>query len=857
VLSSCRDPLAWGAYGFRASILTFGLFALGCSEQYSGLDDSPASLAKLPPKLQAELSAGLARDVLVELDEQTAAASGTVDAGSAVRGMETGALQSNLGDLSLGDAEPMRAIMLAERAKRYQALQEKVLNSVDPAEVSLLFQYENLPLLFVHVRSQRGALELAGLPEVLRLHENEQLEHQLTESLPLIHQPEAAAAGKAGAGTAVAVLDTGCDFSRAPFGSCTSAGAAGCKVAYAADFAPEDGSRDDNGHGTNVSAIVLGVAPSSKVIALDVFDGAGAPSSAILQAVDWTIKNRTTYNIVAMNMSLGGGLFTSACTNDVFATALANARSAGVVPVIASGNNGSSTSVASPACVPAAVSVGAVYDANVGGLSYPSVGCNDSSSAADKITCFSNSNALLSMLAPGATITAGGYTMTGTSQATPHVAGAMAVVRSAFPNEALNDSVARLTGTGPMIADSRNSVSRHRLDLQAALSGGSGVNNPPPDTKGPTGSVVINGDAAATRSANVTLTITGSDPSGVPSMCVSNTSTCTTFSSFATSKTWLLASGDGAKSVWVILKDGAGNQTVLTDTIRLDTTLPIGAVLSAAPSGGRVVLTWTAATDSGGSGIAGYTLVVAANTPPASCAAGTPIYSGTATTYTHVGLVNGNVYGYHVCPLDLAGNAGNGTTASARPAPEYDAPRGSLIINGGAALTASTAATLTLTATDASGTAAMCIANATTCTTWIAFASSKPWTLAATNGATTVNVWFRDIYGNTSATPVSATIKVDTTQPTMGALSATAGAGQVALSWTAATDASGIDSYKLVWQAGTVAPSSCTAGGVAYSGPALMFTHSGRSAGNYSYRLCAIDRAGNVAPGVSRSVTVR
>jgi subtilisin family serine protease len=854
VLSSCRDPLAWGVYGFRASILTLGLFVLGCSEQYSGLDDSPATLAKLPPKLQAELSAGLARDVLVELDEQAAAGSDTVDAGSAAHSMQVGALQSDLGGLPLPDAEPMREAMLAERAKRYQALQAKVLSSVDPAEVSLLFQYENLPLLFVHVSSQRAALELAGLPEVLRLHEDERLEHQLTESLPLIHQPEAAAAGKTGAGTAVAVLDTGCDFSRAAFGSCASAGATGCKVAYAADFATDDGSRDDNGHGTNVSAIVLGVAPSAKVLALDVFAGSSAPSSSILQAVDWTIKNRTTYNIVAMNLSLGGGLFTSACTSDVFASSLANARSAGIVPVVASGNSGSSTSISSPACVPAAVSVGAVYDSNVGGLSYPSVGCNDSSSAADKITCFSNSNSLLSMLAPGAPISAGGYTMTGTSQATPHVAGAVAVVRSAFPNEALNDSVARLTGSGPMIADSRNSVSRHRLDLQAALSS-SGVGNPVLDKTGPTGSVVINGDAAATRSSNVTLTITGSDPSGVPSMCVSNTSTCTSFSSFAKSKTWLLASGDGVKSVWVIIKDGAGNQTVLTDTIRLDTTLPSGGTLSAAPSGGRVVLTWTAASDSG-SGIAGYTLMMAPNSAP-TCTTGTPIYMGSATTYTHSGLVNGNVYGYHLCPVDLAGNVGNGTTATARPAPEYDAPRGSVVINGGASITASSAATLKLTATDASGTAAMCIANASTCTNWTAFASSKAWTLAVTNGTTSVNVWFRDIYGNTSATPVSAAIKVDTTQPTMGTFTATAGSGQVALSWTAATDASGVDGYKLVWQTGTVAPNSCSAGSVAYSGSALSFTHTGRSPGNYSYRLCAIDHAGNVATGVSRSVTVR
>jgi hypothetical protein len=415
--------------------------------------------------------------------------------------------------------------------------------------------------------------------------------------------------------------------------------------------------------------------------------------------------------------------------------------------------------------------------------------------------------------------------------------------------------VARLTGTGPSIVDSRNKVSKHRLDLQAALSGNAGVSNPPLDTTPPTGSVVINADAAATLSSTVTLTITGSDASGVPSMCVSNSTACTTFSAFAKSQTWALASGDGAKTVWVTLKDGAGNKTVVVDSIRLDTTAPTGGGLSAAPGNAQVKLSWSAAADSG-SGIAGYKLVFAATTAP-TCAAGTALYTGPATTYTHAGLVNGNVYGYHLCPIDVAGNVGSGTTLAARPAPEFDAPRGSVIINAGATVTNSSAATLKLTATDASGTASMCISNTTTCTAWVAFASSKPWTLATTNGAATVNVWFRDIYGNVSAGPVSASIKVDTTQPTMGTLTATAGSGQVALSWTAASDVSGVDSYKLVWQTGTVAPGSCAAGTVAYSGTALAFTHTGRSPGNYSYRLCAIDRAGNIASGVSRSVTVR
>jgi hypothetical protein len=339
-------------------------------------------------------------------------------------------------------------------------------------------------------------------------------------------------------------------------------------------------------------------------------------------------------------------------------------------------------------------------------------------------------------------------------------------------------------------------------------------------------------------------------------MCIANTTSCTSFSAFAPSKTWTLTSGDGLKTVTVIVKDSKGNASTFSDTIRLDATVPSGGTLSARPSNQQVALTWTAATDAG-SGIASYAIVVAPVTAP-TCSAGALVYSGTATNFTHTGLVNGNVYGYHLCPIDGAGNIGAGSTITARPVPEYDPPHGSVIIDGGATLTASTLATLTLTATDASGVASMCISNTGSCSAYIPFAATSTWTLANANGASTVYAWFRDIYGNTNTAPVSATIVVDTKVPALGNFTSTtaAGSGTVQLSWTAASDVSGIASYQLVWQTGTTAPASCTVGNLIFSGNALSFTHSGRANGNYSYRLCAVDRAGNVS-SVSRSVTVR
>ncbi|MCG3024146.1 S8 family serine peptidase, partial [Escherichia coli] len=88
---------------------------------------------------------------------------------------------------------------------------------------------------------------------------------------------------------------------------------------------------------------------------------------------------------------------------------------AGVLPVVAAGNSAKSNAISYPACLQGAVSVGAVYDSNIGRVMYSS--CTDSSSYADKVACFSNSSANLTLLAPGVRISGGGIVMSGTSQA--------------------------------------------------------------------------------------------------------------------------------------------------------------------------------------------------------------------------------------------------------------------------------------------------------------------------------------------------------------------------------------------------------------------------------------------------------
>lgn len=790
--------------------------------------------------------------------------------------------------------------------------------------VDTLIQYQQIPMLYVHVTDEAGLTALATDPAVVGVYEDVANEAFLDQSLPLIGQSTAYAAGRTGSGASVAVLDTGVDYTASAFGSCSAPGGS-CKVAYAADFATDDHSRDDEGHGTNVSGIVLGVAPEAKIIGLDVFTGASASSSVIISAIDWVIANQATYNIQAINMSLGSGAYTSACSSDVFATPVSEARAAGILTAAASGNSAYTNAISTPACTPAAVSVGAVYDSAMGGVGWTA--CTDTTTAADKVTCFSNSASFLTMLAPGALINAAGYSMGGTSQASPHVAGAIAALRGAAPTESVDATVSRLTSTGVSVTDTRNGITKPRLNLAAAasdcvtsvasstssvgVSGGSGTltitaasdcswtaaasaswltlgtssgtgsasiawtaaantggsrsasiaaglrtatiaQESAIDETAPTGTVSINAGAAGTASASTTLTLSATDATAVSQMCISNTSSCSTWLSYTTSKAWTLASGTGTKTVYVWWKDSLGNTSAspVTDTIVYDTTAPSNGTATATGGSGTVAVAWSGFSDAG-AGIASYKVVYSTSSTPSSCSSGTTAYSGSDAGFTHSGLTNGTTYYYRVCAVDAAGNTSTGASVSGRPAPEMDAPTGgSVVINGGSEWTNSSATTLTLSASDASGVSQMCISNSSTCSSWVTYATSKAWTITASAGTRTVYVWFKDAYGNTTSSAVTDTIGYDATAPSNGTPTGSASSGAVGLSWTGYSDAgSGIASYKVVYSTSS-SPSSCSTGTTAYTGTSTSYTHSGLANGTtYYYRVCAVDTAGNTSTG--------
>ena len=199
------------------------------------------------------------------------------------------------------------------------------------------------------------------------------------------------------------------------------------------------------------------------------------------------------------------------------------------------------------------------------------------------------------------------------------------------------------------------------LDLSANRLGGTGLGNGTftgqsytIDKAAPTGTLVINGGAAATNSRNVTLTLSATDAlSSVTQMRFSNTGTSfSAAEAYATTKAWTLTTGAGTKTVYVQFKDAVGNWSTaaITDTIVLDTTAPtISARTATNITSSSATITWTtneAATSQVNYGLTtsyGFTTTLDSTLV-------------TAHSVTITGLASNTTYNYRVRSRDAAGN---------------------------------------------------------------------------------------------------------------------------------------------------------------------------------------------------------
>ena len=217
-----------------------------------------------------------------------------------------------------------------------------------------------------------------------------------------------------GAGVTAYVIDTGILTNHTQFGGRAVSG-------YTA-INDGRGTSDCNGHGTHVAGTVggstYGVAKGVRLVAVRVLDCAGSGSnSGVIAGVDWVTQNHTAGSPAVANMSLGGGI------SSALDAAVNNSIADGVTYALAAGNDyGANACNSSPSRVAAGLTIG-------------------STTNTDARSDFSNIGSCLDMFAPGSNITSAWHTGTsatntisGTSMATPHVAGAAALYLQGNPS---------------------------------------------------------------------------------------------------------------------------------------------------------------------------------------------------------------------------------------------------------------------------------------------------------------------------------------------------------------------------------------------------------------------------------------
>jgi subtilisin family serine protease len=261
-----------------------------------------------------------------------------------------------------------------------------------------------------------------------------------------------------GAGVKVYVIDTGILATHDEFGGRVISG-----------YSPIAGGStvDCNGHGTHVAGTIggstYGVAKGVTLVPVRVLDCGGSGFiSDVVSGVNWVISQHTSGARSVISMSLGGG------ASSTLDTAINAAINAGITVVVAAGNNNQSACNYSPARVPNAITVGAT-DIN------------------DALATFSNTGSCVDISAPGVSVISAYYStnsatasLSGTSMATPHVSGAIALeLEAAYKSPAqIQSALNSYSGT---FLTTRSSTSTRMLNTNVST-----LNPPPPGQLTPT-----------------------------------------------------------------------------------------------------------------------------------------------------------------------------------------------------------------------------------------------------------------------------------------------------------------------------------------------------------------------------------
>lgn len=387
---------------------------------------------------------------------------------------------------------------VTDQRSRIAGVQGQVINALQGLAVENIKKFGTIP--FMGMKVDQNALNgLVNNPWIKNIGEDQLERPSLDLSVPRIGGDQAWAAGFTGIGWAVAVLDSGVDkihpfltgkvVSEACYSTTDPNYNATSVCPEGNDSSTVAGSGENCtvagcGHGTHVAGIVAGtgafddatgtsfsgVAKGANVIAVQIFSRiddtnwcGGEPTcigsfeSDQISGLERIYALRNTYNIASVNMSLGGGQYYSNCdaAQSSRKAIIDNLRGAGIATVIASGNEYFTDSMNAPGCISTAVSVGAT-------------------DGSDVVASYSNSALFLNLLAPGSAINSsvpgGTYeSWSGTSMATPNVAGCWALIKQAAPSASVDQVLAALKSTGTLIMDAKNSITKPRINCYAAL----------------------------------------------------------------------------------------------------------------------------------------------------------------------------------------------------------------------------------------------------------------------------------------------------------------------------------------------------------------------------------------------------